>query len=166
MENPTTQDKLKRRIEQARVNGETAQKIVHHLDEWGDKHFDRRFVRTLEGRLGDGYRVSYYKYFGDSWHLTVSTTSQLTSAGIDLWLGSRPTTAICREQLAGYLEGVESIHVQAAMFELAYYDDIRETATRIQGEITNLVERYGRNDGRLTHDTRGEVKRILEGARL
>jgi hypothetical protein len=64
------------------------------------------------------------------------------------------------------LEGGESGYVNAAMFELAYYDDIRETATRIQGEITNLVERYGRNDGQLTPDTRGEVKRILEGVRL
>jgi hypothetical protein len=135
LENPTTQDQLKQLIEQARINGDTAQKIAHHLDEWGDKHFDRRFVNSLKPKLGDDYGVGYHKYLDESWHLTVVHRSQRSSEGVGLWLDDPPTAMFCRAMLAPYLEGVESSLAKAAMFELAHLDDIREEATRIKADI-------------------------------
>jgi hypothetical protein len=159
----TTKEKLRDTIRQARINADTAKRIIKVLDRWGSKLFNKRFADVLRAELGEGYEVYYSKYYSD-WRLTVSTTEQGYDEGVSISLGERPTTVRCRERAEGYAASLESDHIRAALFEVADYGEICAEAARIALETRGMKAKYGKYDGDFTPLMREEIKRILAAA--
>jgi hypothetical protein len=157
----STKEKLQATVRQARINADTAQRIIRVLDGWGSKQFTKRFADTLRAELGEGYDVYYSKYYND-WRLTVRAAAQSYDEGVTIYLGKHPMAAECRRRAERYATGLDADHIRATLLELADYGEICAEAARIALEIRAMRAKYGKYDGSFTYTMRKEIRRILE----